>query len=452
MSNPHSTFAQNYCQRGETPSAVLHRVAGSLSSNDDHFLALLALMKSGKFWPSGRILANVGTTRNATPVACFASGPIADTLPSIMQRATEAATTMGMTGSMGYDFSTLRPEGMVGGKSAAGPVEFMRIYDAVGGVIKTAGNRRGVQMGTLRVDHPDIEGFLHANFGTFHKSIAITDEFMEAVMENGGLSLTWQGRASNMIPARTLWEAILRRIYTHGEPRLLFIDRINRLNPLSYAETIATTNPWMEQPLPAFGSCPLGTVNLAAYPSLLDFRDDAPVILEAMDNLIERASYPLKEQATTARATRRVGIGVMGAADMFVQLGDGQFRSGEYMKWIEDVLTDIRTELYRASHDLGEARGPFPMAPSGIKWRNSHLMSLAPTGTISAAAGVTPGIAHPSLTPLEQVELLCRAQALVDGGVASTVVAPKDIPWENFKQLFVSAYAMGAKSLHVVAS
>lgn len=442
-----STFADHYCQRGETQAAALHRVAGTLATDDAHFVALKALLDSKRFWPSGRILANAGSIKVASPVAAFASGPIEDSLASISQRAAEAAETMRQTGSMSYDVTPLRPEGAAIGRGAgsAGPVGFIRIFDAYGHVIQSAGKRDVVQLAALRVDHPDIENFIHAKFGTVRTAVAITDAFMQAAIERRNYELTWNGRLYGIAPAEPVWEGLMRQIYTTGSPRLVFIDRINRLNPLNHAENITTVNPWLEQPLPPWGSCPLGTFDVSKYTSDEQLFPDIAVALEAYDNLIERTVYPIKEQGMVARASRRVGFGLMG---MQTRFRDYDFPS--YMAEVEAWLASLKAGAEEASKRLAEKRGAYPMAKTGALRRNSHLLSLAPTGTISQIAGVTPGIYRHGLTPSQQVELYTLAQQHIDGGVAATVTAPKTMPWQEFKQLTMGAWAAGAKSLHIV--
>lgn len=435
-------FTTRYAMRGESQDAVLHRVAGTLATDDAHFTKLHDLLKSGRFWPSGRILASVGTAKQATPVACFASGPIDDSLDSIMLRAKQAAETMRMTGSMGYDFSTLRPSSAVTtrGAGAAGPVGFMQIFDAVGAVIRSTQHRNIVQMGVLRIDHPDIEAFIRTDYPTFHTAVAITDEFMQHLAEHRLFPLRFNGSTWAMVNPEALWEALMRQIYTTGQPRVLFIDRINRLNPIAYCETITTANPWMEQPLPAWGSCPLGTFNVAEG---LPTADEVATAVEAMDNLIDKATYPLPEQATVARSTRRIGLGIMGLAEAS---GGTQMA---FEKDLDTTLSLLRAFAEDASAKLAEVRGPFPLSASGTKRRNSHLLSLAPTAGISEAAGVTPGILGPVLRPMDQLELLAIASKHIDGGIAYTIQVPQASPWSEFKNLFLAAHAMGLKSLHV---
>lgn len=435
-------FTTRYAMRGESQDAVLHRVAGTLATDDAHFNKLHALLKAGRFWPSGRILASVGTAKQATPVACFASGPIDDSLDSIMLRAKEAAETMRMTGSMGYDFSTLRPSSAVTtrGAGAAGPVGFMQIFDAVGAVIRSTNHRNIVQMGVLRIDHPDIEAFIRSDYPTFHTAVAVTDEFMQHLAERRLFPLRFNGVSHALVDPQVLWETLMRQVYTSGGPRVLFIDRINRLNALACCETITTANPWMEQPLPAWGSCPLGTFNIAeGSPS----DDEVATAVEAMDNLIDKATYPLPQQATVARSTRRIGLGVMGLGEAYS--GQENFEVG-----LDDVLSRLRSSARKASEALAETRGAYPMSPTTyVPQRNSHLLSLAPTAGISEAAGVSPGILGPSLRPMDQLEILGIASKHVDGGIAYTVQVPQASPWSEFKNIFLAAHAMGLKSLHV---
>ena len=383
------------------------------------------------FLPGGRILAGAGTGRSVTLFNCFVLGRIEDDLGSIFDQVKEAALTMQAGGGIGHDFSTLRPKGALVksiGADASGPVSFMDVWDAMCRTIMSAGQRRGAMMATLRCDHPDIEEFIAAKrdgkrLRNFNLSVLVSDAFMSAVREGKPWDLKFEGKVYKTLPARDLWDRLMRATYDYAEPGVIFIDRINAMNNLAYCETISATNPCGEQPLPPHGACLLGSINLAA---LVDkpFEPGAGIDtkkLEArvatavrfLDNVIDISRYPLKAQAEEARAKRRIGLGVTGLADalIFCGLGYGsdaaRARAGEWIAIIQNAA-------YRASAGLAGEKGAFPLydrkaflgRPNVLKLdgdvvkaiakygiRNGCLTSIAPTGTISLLAGnVSSGI------------------------------------------------------------
>lgn len=343
----------------------------------------------------------------------------------IMDTAKYAAETMRLGGGIGYDFSSIRPKGDLiskTGSAASGPVSFMKIFDAVCGTVASAGHRRGAQMGVLRVDHPDIEEFIRAkrnshSLTNFNISVSITDAFMEAVFSNSGFDLVWGGKKYRTIDARALWDEIMRTNWDWAEPGVLFIDRINEYNNLHYIENIAATNPCAEQPLPPNGACLLGSFNLTKYIRMDDaglafwfdwdtFLKDIPVVVRAMDNIVDRALYPLEAQYQEAISKRRMGLGVTGVANALEALGY-KYGSEEFLCYLNSLLRDFTNAVYLASSELAREKGPFPLFVAkeylsgkciqqldkdvrnnieqfGI--RNSHLTSIAPTGTISLVA------------------------------------------------------------------
>jgi ribonucleoside-diphosphate reductase alpha chain len=393
--------------------------------------AFESLFKDYRYLPAGRILSGAGTTRNVTLFNCFVMGRIDDSLFGIFDALKEAALTMQQGGGVGMDFSTLRPKGAaVKGVAAdaSGPLSFMDVWDAMCRTIMSAGSRRGAMMGTLRCDHPDIEDFIAAKadpkrLRMFNLSVLVTDDFMSAVKEDKDWPLVFAGETYKTIRARSLWDQIMRSTYDYAEPGVIFIDRINQENNLSYCETIQATNPCGEQPLPPYGACLLGSVNLAAL--IIDpFTDEArldgqelerivPLAVRFMDNVIDVSNYPLPEQRREALAKRRIGLGVTGLADALAMCGlrygteEAARRAGEWMARIERLA-------YLASADIAREKGPFPLydkedyLKSGhvqrldddIKaaiakhgTRNALLTSIAPTGTISLFAGnVSSGI------------------------------------------------------------
>lgn len=517
--------AEKYRSPGESFREAMTRVAKALSDNDDHFKVIREIFLYQRFLPAGRIQSGAGSLRNICMHNCFVSGTIEDSFTegsgSIMQRAAEAAKTMRMGGGIGYDFSTLRPRGALIrklGAASSGPLPFMEIYDAIGRATSSAGNRRGAQMGVLRVDHPDIEEFIRAkqNYGKlsgFNISVAITDEFMEAMLQDRPFNLTFEGHIYRQVNAKALWEMIMRSTYDWADPGVLFIDTINERNNLYYCETLAATNPCGEQPLPPYGACLLGSFNLAAYiyrdglasPWLFDYAkftmDIAPIV-RAMDNVVDKAHYPLHEQEKEARAKRRMGLGVTGVANALEALGH-RYASESFRKTLAHILGILRNEAYRASTELATEKGAFPLydkdkylqsrfiqtLPENILEligqrgiRNSHLLSIAPTGTISFCAdnvssGIEPVFATKvkrlvntlkgqeelevedygyrffgvepktvaDCTPADHLSVLACAATFVDSAVSKTVNVPTNIAWEDFSNIYIKAWQENCK-------
>ncbi|MGQ0565150.1 MAG: adenosylcobalamin-dependent ribonucleoside-diphosphate reductase [Gemmobacter sp.] len=390
-----------------------------------------AALEGFRFLPAGRITAGAGTGRSVTLFNCFVMGTIPDSLEGIFQMLKEAALTMQQGGGIGYDFSTIRPKGAeVHGVAAdaSGPLSFMDVWDAMCRTIMSAGSRRGAMMATMRCDHPDIEAFIEAKqdparLRMFNLSVLVTDPFMAAVKADGPWELAFAGRVYRTVPARDLWNRIMRSTYDFAEPGVIFIDRINAMNNLWYAETIAATNPCGEQPLPPYGACLLGSINLAALVRQpfaagagIDAGELADLVTTAvrmMDNTIDASRFPLPEQQAEARAKRRIGLGVTGLADALMMTGL-RYGSGAAVAATEGWMQAIARTAYLASVDLAREKGAFPLfdaekflasgtmrgmgedvrdavARHGI--RNALLTSVAPTGTISLYAGnVSSGI------------------------------------------------------------
>lgn len=349
MYGPRSLFsnqihAEKYRAPGETFREAMTRLSSACSDNDEHFATIREINLNQRFLAAGRVQAAMGATRLTTAHNCFVSGVIEDSYTegsgSIMERAKQAAKTMRMGGGIGYDFSTLRPNGSLIrklGSKASGPVSFMTIFDAVCKTTASAGDRRGAQMGVLRVDHPDIEEFVRAKTNDtaltgFNISVAITDEFMQAVEMDRDFPLQFDGQVHKVIKARALWDVIMRNTYDWAEPGVIFIDTVNDRNNLYYCEQISTTNPCGEQPLPPHGACLLGSFNLVKYlfregpdhPWSFNYTQlfrDIPPIVRMMDNIVDRAHYPLYEQEREAQSKRRMGLGVTGAANTIEALG-----------------------------------------------------------------------------------------------------------------------------------
>lgn len=515
------------------------------------------LLEGFRFLPGGRILAGAGTTRRVTLFNCFVMGQIDDTLEDIFEHLKEGALTMQQGGGVGYDFSTLRPAGTVNhttGTVASGPISFMHIWDRMCATLLSTGVRRGAMMATLRCDHPDIEAFIDAKrkpgqLANFNLSVLVSDDFMQAVNDDlewplvfpdpdeeaptdtGHLLRPWPGysrpvvcRIYRKVPARRLWHDLMRATYEHAEPGVLFIDRINRENNLRYREQINATNPCGEVPLPAYGACNLGSINLTRFVRS-PFHDYARIDLDEiqevtrtavrfLDNIIEASSYPLLLQKRQARGTRRIGLGITGLADALIMLrihyGDGKAR-----RLAARIMQVIAHAAYRQSVELAKEKGSFPYfkaeeylksaymqrMPDTIREsirrhgiRNSHLISIAPTGTISLLAqnissGIEPVydfqfnrrilnlegnydtfhvrdyayrqwlhsevrkngflpaffVSATELRPIDHLDMQAALQPYVDSAISKTINVPEDFPFDSFKNLYQEAYRLGLK-------
>lgn len=390
-----------------------------------------------KFLPAGRIIAGAGTARNVTLFNCFVMGTIPDSMSGIFTHLKEAALTMQAGGGIGYDFSTLRPEGapVKGvGADASGPLSFMDVWDAMCRTVMSAGSRRGAMMATMRCDHPDIASFIDAKadpdrLRMFNLSVLVTDDFMQAVEADEDWLLWFDDRNGNRtvektVGARYLWDKIMRATYAHAEPGVIFIDRVNQKNNLRYTENIVASNPCGEQMLPPYGACLLGSINLARFiknpftdntyvdMALLD--TVVKIAVRMLDNVIEVSKYPLPEQELEAKSKRRIGLGVTGLADALAMLGI-TYGSELAVRTTEALMARIEEKAYEASIDLAIERGPFEKyyfgeymsigthasgLPDHVRdrieehgIRNALVSSIAPTGTISLYAGnVSSGI------------------------------------------------------------
>ena len=412
----------------KTVQDTWRRVARAMSQNEaDPSLweqRFFDAMDGFKFLPAGRIISGAGASRNVTLFNCFVMGDIPDDMSGIFDGLKEAALTMQQGGGIGYDFSTLRPKGAVVkgvGADASGPLSFMDVWDAMCRTIMSAGSRRGAMMAVMRCDHPDIEAFIEAKrepnrLRMFNLSVLVTDKFMEAVKADAPWELTFGGSTYKSLPARELWDRIMRATFAYAEPGVIFIDRINARNNLNYCETIHGTNPCGEQPLPPYGACLLGSVNLA---SLVEapFTDDAGLDLQKlddlvatavrmMDNVIDVSNFPLEQQRHEAQAKRRIGLGITGLADALIMCG-ARYGGARAVKLTETWMARLQRAAYLASVELATEKGAFPLydkekylagehireldqdvqdaiAEHGI--RNALLTSVAPTGTISLFA------------------------------------------------------------------
>lgn len=384
-----------------------------------------------KFLPAGRVIAGAGTGRTVTLFNCFVMGTIPDDMSGIFENLREAALTMQQGGGIGHDFSTLRPQGapVKGvGADASGPLSFMDVWDAMCRTIMSAGSRRGAMMATLRCDHPDIEAFVDAKrdpkrLRMFNVSVLVTDAFIKAVKDDADWDLVFGGRTFKTVKAKALWERIMRATYEVAEPGVIFIDRVNRRNNLHYCETIQATNPCGEQPLPPYGACLLGSINLAAlvkdpftagaHLDLDALERLVPVAVRMLDNVIDVSRFPLPQQEKEAKAKRRIGLGVTGLADALIFCGV-RYGSPEAVRLTREWLGAVQRFSYLASADIAAEKGFFPLyertrylsgetirgLPEEVRTaigrygiRNALLNSIAPTGTISLLAdNVSSGI------------------------------------------------------------
>ena len=412
-----------------------HRIAGALASVESSPEVwepkFFDALSDFKFLPAGRITAGAGTERSVTLFNCFVMGTIPDSMGGIFDMLKEAALTMQQGGGIGYDFTTIRPKGAkVKGVAAdaSGPLSFMDVWDAMCRTIMSAGSRRGAMMATMRCDHPDILDFITAKrdparLRMFNVSVLVTDAFMDAVKSDGSWDLVFEGEVFQTMKAMDLWDQIMSSTFEFAEPGVIFIDRINKANNLSYCETIAATNPCGEQPLPPYGACLLGSINMARLVSKpfakganLDEAGMADLVATAvrmMDNVVDASRFPLEAQRREAEAKRRIGLGVTGLADALLMVGL-RYGSEEAAAQTETWMHQIARAAYLASVELAKEKGSFPLfdaegylasgamqqmdadvrdaiAEHGI--RNALLTSIAPTGTISLYAGnVSSGI------------------------------------------------------------
>lgn len=399
--------------------------AGPEADKDRWSRAFYAAMEDFRFLPAGRILAGAGTQRAVTLFNCFVMGAIPDDMGGIFSHLREAALTLQQGGGIGYDFSTLRPKGAPVrgvGADASGPLSFMDVWDAMCRTIMSAGHRRGAMMATLRCDHPDIESFIDAKrepgrLRMFNLSVLATDGFMQAVEAGGSWPLRFNGKVYKTVSAPALWDRIMRATYDYAEPGVIFIDRVNRRNNLHYCEEIRATNPCGEQPLPPYGACDLGSINLTRLvrdpftaKARLDMESLAalvPVAVRMLDNVIDISNFPLDAQRHEAAAKRRIGLGVTGLADALILCGL-RYGSGEALAAVRAWMAAIRRHAYLASAQLAAEKGAFPLfdrdaylagetvatldadvrdAIAAHGMRNALVTSIAPTGTISLLAG-----------------------------------------------------------------
>ena len=561
-------------QRNDYPSDhsvedTWNRIAKACSESDRYdgptkaaaFDRFYNLLKGFKFSPAGRIIAGAGTGRDVTLFNCFVMGTIPDSLAGIFDMLKEAALTMQQGGGIGYDFSTIRPStSFVRGVEAesSGPLSFMDVWDSMCRTIMSAGGRRGAMMATMMCNHPDIMDFIAAKrevgrLNQFNMSVLVTDELMNKVKTGESVALVHkappmggcehgQDEDGNYIygyvQAEELWDAIMEETYHHAEPGVIFIDRINKENNLWFAEEIMATNPCGEQPLPPYGACLLGSINVTKFvidPFTEEARLNTGELVEAMstaveltDCVIDISNFPLEAQREEARMKRRMGLGVTGLADAMFMMGI-RYGSEESRAFTEQVLRIMANAGYRASAYLAKHYGPAPILEDitnrramidqgwarnldpevrelGLEYgfRNSHIMSIAPTGTMSiymgnVSSGVEPNFAYSyvrkvlqkdhskidetvyasaaliyedliantpegsneyyrlvkwkndfwctaqDLMPEDHVAVQAAAQKWIDSSISKTVNLPKEISMEDFKDVYIDAFNQGCK-------
>lgn len=511
-----------YRQSGEDFYSKVVRIADGLKDSAEHFEQFKDILRNMRFLPAGRVQNAIGAARQTTAYNCFVSGQIDDSMESIMERATQAAETMRRGGGIGYDFSNLRPRGdriKSLDSLASGAVSFMGIYDAICQTIASSGHRRGAQMGVLRIDHPDIEDFINAKHNSdrltgFNISVGVTDEFMEHLENEWPFPLCFEGKVYKEVDPVALWDMIMRSTWDWAEPGVIFLDQVNRKNNLWYCESLEATNPCGEQPLPPFGACLLGSFNLTKYVDDHKFEDnhrrfdydqfieDIRIVVRAMDNVIDRTIYPLPEQEREAKNKRRMGLGVTGLANAAELLGF-KYASNEFKDFTSRVLSMLRDTAYDTSADLAVEKGAFPLfeldylgseyiqtLPEHIQEkirkngiRNSHLTSIAPTGTISLTAdnvssGIEPpfslyydrtisrfdgstvervedyayrqgvnGLTANEISANDHVSVLTLVQKYIDSAVSKTCNVGDDVSYDDFKNLYYTAWKDGAKGI-----
>jgi ribonucleoside-diphosphate reductase alpha chain len=558
---------EKYAKGGEqTPDELRERVARALAQAEPpadraRWAAVFLDAQQRGFVPAGRIMSAAGTELSATLINCFVQ-PVGDSIataedgvPGIYTALTEAAETMRRGGGVGYDFSRIRPMGAWVGSTrshASGPISYMRVFDRSCETVESAGSRRGAQMGVLRCDHPDIEAFIHAkdqgDLRNFNISVGVTDAFMDAVQADGTVELAHKAQPSaaqieagayqrgdgqwvyRKVRARDLWDQVMRSTYDHAEPGVLFLDRINADNNLHYCETIAATNPCAEQPLPPYGCCCLGSIDLTRF--VRDPFSARPVFDEAgfvevvavatrmLDNVLDVTPWPLPAQQQEAANKRRVGLGFTGLGDALVML-NLRYDTQDARDMASRISEVMRDAAYAASSDLAAERGSFPLfnadlylsggsfasrLPQALKdkiraqgLRNSHLLSIAPTGTISlafadnASNGIEPAFswAYTRKKRLPQAEgggfkeyqvedhawrlfrhlfgtdaplsdafvtalelsasdhaaMVAAVAPYIDTSISKTVNVPADYPYEDFQNLYVQAWEAKLKGL-----
>lgn len=479
----------------ETPDEMFWRVARTVAAVEANYHGNVAqweetffhLMSSLQFLPNSPTLMNAGTSQGQL-AACFVL-PIEDSLESIFQAVKDMALIHQSGGGTGFSFSSLRPKDdpvALAGGVASGPVSFLRVFDTATAVVKQGGRRRGANMAILRVDHPDILEFIHAKndpeaFSNFNFSVAVDDAFMQAVSEGRSYPLRHptSGVIVRELPAREVFAALAQAAWRSGDPGVLFIDEINRNNPTPLLGDLVATNPCGEQPLLPYESCVLGSLNLTRFvrSQNIEWETLARAIEQAvrfLDDIIDASKAPFQKIEAASHRTRKLGLGVMGFADLLIMLGL-PYGSPESLTLAEKLMGFITTHAQRASMTLArEWRGPFPESP-GTLWeqhggpplRNATLTTIAPTGTISILAGVSSGIEpvfalaftrsvlegrqlqemNPLLVQALEQRHLSNADLLAEVAATGSLQSLPGVP-ADLKSLFVTSHEV-APEMHV---
>jgi len=520
----------------ETMRRVALSVASKEKDKNRWAVEFEKILVNKEFLPGGRIIANAGTKRtDVTMFNCYVMNKIEDSIEGIFETVKESAITQKQGGGVGFDFSTLRPKGShIKGCEAksSGPLSFMQVLDSTCRTIMSAGQRRGAQMGVMRCDHPDIEDFIkakrkNATLQMFNLSVGITEKFINAVKNNDDWELSFNGIVYKTVRAVELWNLIMQSTYDFAEPGFILIDKINEMNNLYYCEKICATNPCGEQPLPPYGACLLGSLNLALFVKKpftsnaeINFerlKEVTAIAVRLLDNVIDLSVYPLEDQKIEAKSKRRMGIGITGLADMLIFLGI-KYGSEQSLEIAAKVMETITNTAYRTSIKLADEKGAFPLLnsdaylkskfisqmPDDIKdgilqygIRNSHLTSIAPTGTISLLAGnVSSGLepvfsfsyirkirnsneedvsevevtdfayrqycilkkehiaekelpdyflTSDTVEPKKHIKMQAVLQKYIDSSISKTINIPTDYPFDKFKDLYMYAYEKGLK-------
>jgi ribonucleoside-diphosphate reductase alpha chain len=518
------------------------RIAKGLSENEQSNQTswenkFYDILKDFKFLPAGRIISNAGSgLTSVTMFNCYVMNKIDDSMNGIFDTVKNAALTQKQGGGVGFDFSTIRPLGdLIEGCNtpASGPISFMEVFDATCKTIMSAGQRRGAQMGVLRCDHPDIEEFIqvkreNGKLRMFNLSVAVTNPFVEAVKNNLNWELKFNGKVYKTVKAINLWDLIMKSTYDFAEPGVLFVDNVNEMNNLYYCETIAATNPCGEVPLPEGGACLLGSVNLTKFvknpftdKAKIDYvgiENTIKIAVRMLDNVIDISRFPLELQKMEAGKKRRMGIGLTGLADLFIFMGI-KYGSSESLALCEKIMKSITYAAYRSSIEVAKEKGAFSkfevnkylksrfveQLPDDIKndikqfgIRNSHLTSIAPTGTISLLAGnVSSGlepvfafhysrkirnttendvtevdvqdyaykeylkylgkdmlsdkelppyfVSSSDIKPVQHLQVQGVLQKYIDSSISKTINIPVDYPFTKFKNIYLKAAELGCK-------
>jgi len=555
----HDAFMEKYAQPDEDRAEQRQRVARALASVEPkrekhHEAAFMSALEQG-FIPGGRIQSGAGTGLDVTLINCFVQ-PVHDSMTGIADGLRQAMLTLKQGGGVGYDFSPIRPKGALVravNAEASGPISFMRVFDRACETIESAGYRRGAQMGVLRIDHPDVREFINEKFtagslSNFNVSVGVTDAFMQAVDNDDEFDLVHEAEPSprlkqlgafydegrgtwvyERVRAREIWDYVMEATYDHADPGVLFLDRMNGENNLWYTETLRATNPCGEEVLPDYGCCCLGSINLVEFvrgafeQPEFDYQAFAETIATAvrmLDNVLDATGWPLLEQEEEAMNKRRIGLGFMGLGDTLIMLG-ARYDDSDGRRIAARISECLRDSAYRASIELAKEKGSFPLLdaeqyldsefaqrlPEGIREgirahgiRNSHLLAIAPTGTIALAFGnnASNGIEPPFawtynrnkrmpddstqtfevadyayecwrrlgndpgpknehlpasfVSALEMgvndhLQMIAAIQPFIDSAISKTCNVPVDYDYEDFKSLYFRAWKSGTKGL-----